>query len=79
MNIYLFNIINLSIIFLTKKTMNCYKILKIILMLFNILIKFFGYLLPKEIIHNNIKSVAIITVGKVYRAELIVKEISFVK
>ena len=38
-----------------------------------------GYLLPKEINPNNIKSVAIVAFGKNYKAELIVKEISFVK
>ena len=38
-----------------------------------------GYLLPKEINPNNIKSVAIVAFGKNHRAELIVKEISFVK
>ena len=38
-----------------------------------------GYLLPKEINPNNIKSVAIVAFGKDHRAELIVKEISFVK
>ena len=38
-----------------------------------------GYLLPKSINPNNIKSIAIVAFGKKYNAELIVKEISFVK
>ena len=38
-----------------------------------------GYLLPKKINPKNIKSVAIVAFGKDYRAELIVKEISFIK
>ena len=38
-----------------------------------------GYLLPKKINPNNIKSIAIVAFGKNYNAELIVKEINFVK
>ena len=38
-----------------------------------------GYLLPKRINPNNIKSIAIVAFGKDYNADLIVKEISFVK
>ena len=38
-----------------------------------------GYLLPKEINPNNIKSVAIVAFGKDHRAELIIKEVSFIK
>ena len=38
-----------------------------------------GYLLPKRINPNNIKSIAIVAFGKKYNAELIVKEIRFVK
>ena len=38
-----------------------------------------GYLLPKRINPNNIKSIALVALGKDYNAELIVKEISFVK
>ena len=38
-----------------------------------------GYLLPKRINPNNIKSIAIVAFGKDYNAELIVKEISFIK
>ena len=38
-----------------------------------------GYLLPKRINPNNIRSVAIVAFGKDYNAELVVKEISFVK
>ena len=41
--------------------------------------KKFGYLLPKRINPNNIKSIGIVAFGKDYNAELIVKEISFVK
>ena len=38
-----------------------------------------GYLLPKMINPKNIKSIAIVAFGKDYNAELIVKEVSFVK
>ena len=38
-----------------------------------------GYLLPTRINPNNIKSIGIVAFGKDYNAELIVKEISFVK
>ncbi len=38
-----------------------------------------GYLLPKRLKPNYIKSIAIVAFGKDYKAELIVKEISFVK
>jgi len=38
-----------------------------------------GYLLPKKINPNNIKSIAIVAFGKDYNVELIVKEISFLK
>ncbi len=38
-----------------------------------------GYLLPKRINPNNIKSIAIVALGKNYNAKLIVKEISFVE
>ena len=38
-----------------------------------------GYLLPTRINPNNIKSIGIVAFGKDYNAELIVKQISFVK
>ena len=38
-----------------------------------------GHLLPKRINPNNIKSIALVALGKDYNAELIVKEISFIK
>ena len=38
-----------------------------------------GYLLPTKINPNNIKSIGIVAFGKDYNAELVVKEISFVK
>ena len=38
-----------------------------------------GYLLPTRINPNKIKSIGIVAFGKDYNAELVVKEISFVK